>query len=169
MKKFASIALLGCVALCSGVLSLSQESIKSLESTSPAVKRGELSKCPIEQVKTSIKVKLDGVYEVGYTMRILQKGLTTVSAKPGLIIDHHKKETGHLGKPDFFRLSPQNYVFDGISKHHETLSHCSGKALLRLTRGDFVRIGLVTVPITPLYPQPIVKDSTLSLRITPFQ
>jgi hypothetical protein len=169
VKKFALGVLLGCVAICGGVFSLSQESSKSLTTTGQTVEKGKTSTCPIEQAKTSIKVKADGVYEVSYTMKILQKGITKAHVKPGYIINHPKKGTGLSKKVEFFRLTPKNYVFDETTKHNVTLSHCSGKTLLRLSRGDLIRIGLVTVPITLLYPQAIVKHSTLSLKITPYQ
>lgn len=157
----------GSLFFSGGVFALSTGNVARTEAHLETIKTQKSPKGPIEQIRASAQSTQEGVFEVSYMMHVLQKGITTTRVKPGFVIYHrHNKKEGqpHL---EYYRLSPQEYVIDGTTKHDETVAHCSGKALLRLQRGDSVRLGLVRVPISPLYPKPFVKHATVFLKKTP--
>ena len=166
MKKFAYSMLICCASLC-GILSA--QSQESTLSTKIAVEKGcnkcSNSQCPIEQANTQLKIKKDGVYEVQYSLQLIQKGITTVHAAPGLIVDRTDKST-QTTQTVYYAIRPQTYVIDGTTKHQETRAHCTGLALLRLVAGDRVRIGLMkTQPgKTPLITT--IQQSTMSAKLT---
>jgi hypothetical protein len=163
MKKFISHFLLFSCTLWSGALAFSQETTDTPVPYASIVRKGETSEGPIEHANTSVKVKENGIFEVNYTMDLLQLGSTTAHVKLGFLI-RHKGEKNQSKKSEYYAVTPQTYVIDPESGLRRTKAHCEGKALLRLSKGDVVHIGILKVPVSPTRPTTLVNRTTISLK-----